>query len=917
MKNSPALLGPMLFALALAAAPLSASAQSNSLCLGCHNDPEMDMTYDTNVLAGSVHGDLACIDCHEDLTGLTEDHEKVQPVNCAGCHEDQAKLEAESLHGVALARGDKLAPRCQSCHGNHDIQPLRSPASAVAAIRIPSVCGKCHREGGTVQMERHVADENVVSNYTESIHGEALFKKGLVVAPSCISCHSAHHILPADDDRSTIARTNIAKTCSACHAMIEEVHRKIIDGKRWETEAHRLPACADCHQPHRIRKVFYDRGMANRDCLGCHQKPDIVASKDGRSLQVSEEDAHLGIHSNVACAQCHSQVQASHERPCETITDRVNCGSCHEVAQQQYQRGRHGQLFAENDSNAPTCIECHGTHQVRNRKDPQSPTFPLNVPDLCARCHREGEKAAVRYKGDQHDILPHYNESVHGRGLRKSGLTVTATCADCHTAHRPLPADDPESSVHPSQVASTCARCHHGIASQFLASVHATATPKAGEKLPVCNDCHTAHSITQTEGDTFRMETMDRCGKCHEKLAEAYFDTFHGKVSLLGSAKTAKCQDCHGAHDILPSSDPHSRVGPRHVLATCQSCHPDAPQKFTGYLSHATHHDPDKYPWLFYTFWSMTALLVGTFTVFGIHTLLWLPSTIAMRMTHGAPAPLRPGEKQFQRFGRTERISHATLICCFLSLAVTGMTLRFAYTPWAGVVSRTLGGFESCGFIHRLAATVMFGLFSVHVFQLIFRKRRECGSWRELLLGENTMLFTKRDALEFAQSIKWFLKLGPRPQYGRWTYWEKFDYFAVFWGVMVIGSTGLVLWFPEFFTWFLPGWSINVATIIHSDEALLAAGFIFTIHFFNTHLRAEKFPMDTVIFTGRMSVEELKLDKPGEYQRLVERGQLDQHLVDPLPAEVVRRMRLFGWIALSVGISVVIGIIYAMLSSYR
>lgn len=905
------------FALALLFVGSAARGQENSLCLGCHNDPDMDMAYDTNAFARSVHGSLSCVDCHDDLSGITEDHEAVKPVDCAGCHEKQANLEAESLHGVALAKGDKLAPRCQSCHGNHAITPVRTLLSAVAPNRIPAVCGKCHQEGSPVQSARDVPHENNVSNYVESIHGEALFKKGLIVAPSCVSCHSAHHILPADDPRSTIARTNIAKTCSTCHAMIEEVHRKVIDGKMWETEPHRLPSCADCHQPHRIRKVFYDLGMANRDCMSCHGATNLVSSTDGRSLWVNAEDHQASIHSNVACAQCHSQVQASHERPCETITNKVNCGACHENQMKQYQHGQHGQLMAQNDPNAPSCLECHGTHLIRSHKDSASPTFSLNVPDLCARCHREGEKAAVRYDGQQRDILRHYTESVHGRGLKKGGLTVTAMCTDCHTAHMQMPSTNSESSVNHTNVATTCSKCHHGIAEQFMASVHATAQPKNGEHLPSCNDCHSAHSITRAEGDSFRMEIMGVCGKCHEKLAEAYFDTFHGKVSLLGSAKTAKCQDCHGAHNILPPSDAASQVGPLHILNTCKQCHPDASQKFSGYLSHATHHDPNKYPWLFYTFWGMTALLVGTFTVFGIHTLLWMPSTFAMRRKHGAPKAPLPGEKQVQRFGRAERISHATLICCFLSLAVTGMTLRFAYAPWAKLISRALGGFESCGFIHRLAASTLFALFATHVYRLIFIKRIECGSWKNLFFGPDTMLFTLRDGQEFLQSIKWFLNLGPRPKYGRWTYWEKFDYFAVFWGVMVIGSTGLVMWFPEFFTRFLPGWSINVATIIHSDEALLAAGFIFTIHFFNTHLRAEKFPMDTVIFTGRVGVEELKMDKPGEYERLLASGELDKTLVDQLPADVVRRMRLFGWIALSIGIIVVILIIYAMLSTYR
>lgn len=166
-------------------------------------------------------------------------------------------------------------------------------------------------------------------------------------------------------------------------------------------------------------------------------------------------------------------------------------------------------------------------------------------------------------------------------------------------------------------------------------------------------------------------------------------------------------------------------------------------------------------------------------------------------------------------------------------------------------------------------------------------------------------------------SIKWFLGKAPRPQYGRWTYWEKFDYFAVFWGMIVIGSTGMTLWFPEFFTLFFPGWIINVATIIHSDEALLATGFIFTIHFFNTHLRPEKFPMDIVIFTGNMTLDEFKEDRPAEYEELVKNGELEKLFVEPYPPIVISAIKFFGWTALSIGFSIIIWIIYAMIFTYK
>lgn len=290
--------------------------------------------------------------------------------------------------------------------------------------------------------------------------------------------------------------------------------------------------------------------------------------------------------------------------------------------------------------------------------------------------------------------------------------------------------------------------------------------------------------------------------------------------------------------------------------------------------------------------------------------------------TSGIPSAGEPietvyGEKEFVRFSRLNRVLHVIMIVSFISLATTGMTLKFAYTEWAAILSRIFGGYETAGYIHRTAATAMVGIFITHLIDLTRRRKREFGSWKGMILGPNSMLFNRRDLREFIASIKWFLGKGSRPSYGRWTYWEKFDYFAVFWGIAVIGSTGFVLWFPEFFTLFLPGWAINVATIIHSDEALLATGFIFTVHFFNTHLRPEKFPMDIVIFTGRMSVEELERDKPGEYETLRAKGELEKHLADPYPPIVLRAVRTFAWTALTIGFLMVVGIIYAMIFAYR
>ena len=916
-------------------APALLRAQESGDCLACHGDKTLEtkrggrrvsLFVDEGKFSASVHGPLSCVGCHADLAGAEFPHgAPVKKVDCGSCHDDARRLAHDDLHGKAVARGDPLAPRCRDCHGEHDILPVKDRASSVAPQRIPFVCGKCHREGAPVARQREIHQSNILENYTESIHGEGLLKKGLIVTATCASCHSPHQILPHTDPRSSIARRNIATTCTRCHAQIEAVHRKVIRGELWEKEQNVLPACVDCHQPHKARKVFYDQGMADRDCLSCHETPDLKAAKDGRSLFVDAGELSGSRHAKTACSQCHSGVNPSSRRPCEALTANVDCSVCHAQVVDQYQVSIHGQLFAKNDPNAPTCRECHGTHGVLGKTQSGSRTFPTNVPDLCARCHREGEKAAVRYTGTEHDIINRYTESIHGKGLLKSGLVVTAMCTDCHTAHGERQKTDPESTVNPRNIPKTCGRCHHGIEEKFVQSIHSPTVARTDKKLPVCSDCHSAHSIRRTDLEGFKLEIMEQCGQCHGEIAKTYFETYHGKVSRLGYTKTAKCYDCHGAHDILPISDPRSHLSRGNVVGTCQKCHPGATRRFAGYLTHATHHDPEKYPWLFWTFWGMTTLLVGTFIVGGLHTLLWIPRAVQwrreIRRNHSASAtevPL-PGLKgrEYQRFTRLERLLHLFMIVSFIALALTGMTLKFSYTAWAVTLSHLLGGFETAGYIHRLGAVVMIGIFVVHLVDLAKRRNREYGSWRALLLGPNAMLPTRKDLEDFTGSMKWFLGLGPRPRYGRWTYWEKFDYFAVFWGITVIGSTGLLLWFSEFLTRFLPGSLLNVATIIHSDEALLATGFIFTVHFFNTHLRPEKFPMDIVIFTGRMPVEEFARDKPAEYEDLVRTGKLEDHLVEAYPPIVIRTIRAFAWTALSIGFGIVVLIIYAMLFAYR
>ncbi len=271
-----------------------------------------------------------------------------------------------------------------------------------------------------------------------------------------------------------------------------------------------------------------------------------------------------------------------------------------------------------------------------------------------------------------------------------------------------------------------------------------------------------------------------------------------------------------------------------------------------------------------------------------------------------------PVPVQYLRFDRYHRVLHGLLMLSFLGLALTGLPLLFSDAPWAGTLARLFGGFHTAGVLHRTFAALLISVFSAHVFRLMYRVfvRKEL----DILWGPASMTPQPRDVAEMLRHMRWFLGLGPRPRFDHFTYWEKFDYWAVFWGMGIIGFSGLVLWFPLFFSRFVPGWFFNVAMLVHGEEALLAVGFIFTIHFFNSHLRPEKFPMDTVIFTGRVTDEELREERPEEFERLRAERALDRMRIAPPKPWVLPLGRTIGTVAVAIGLTLVALIIYALLS---
>jgi cytochrome b subunit of formate dehydrogenase len=274
--------------------------------------------------------------------------------------------------------------------------------------------------------------------------------------------------------------------------------------------------------------------------------------------------------------------------------------------------------------------------------------------------------------------------------------------------------------------------------------------------------------------------------------------------------------------------------------------------------------------------------------------------------------PVAVGGRHLRRFGRFDRWLHGFLMLSFLGLAATGMPLYFSGSPWAVWLSQAMGGYNVTSVLHRIFAVIMIAVFLLHLGKLLQRVLvdKDYG----VFWGPESMVPQPRDGRDIVQHFKWFVGKAPRPHFERYTYWEKFDYWAVFWGMAIIGGSGLMLWFPEAFSRVLPGWVFNIALLVHGEEALMAVMFIFTIHFFNGHLRPEKFPMDMVIFTGTVSESELKHERPGEYERLVRTGEIDR-LTEPSPSRQTWTIgRIIGTTAVLIGLTLVVLIAYGLLT---
>ena len=681
--------------------------------------------------------------------------------------------------------------------------------------------------------------------------------------------------------------------------------------------------------------VFLNLGLfaqTNSDCMSCHSDKDLTTENEKGieiSLYIEADIVGNSSHSDFNCIDCHSALEGTDDSGHDVPVENANCTVCHEDISDVYNTSIHGKLLLIGDTEAPRCYSCHGKHNVFPADNENSMVNKFNLMYTCASCHQNQELLESR-QFSRPEALSQFYESVHAKGLIKDGLSVAPSCNDCHGIHDIKLSADPTSMIYKKNVYKTCGTCHTKVESTYKKSIHGQLVEKGDKRGPVCIDCHESHEIIAPERNAFKQYSDRKCGQCHEEMLERYHETFHGKAMALGATNVATCYDCHGYHDIVATENPQSPIHPENRLETCSECHENVSEKFAGYITHANHLDKEKYPYLYYTFLFMTILLVSVFVLFGLHTLLWIVRSVALYVRDSktfreAKIKVKKGELEFVRFNPMERFLHVLLIISFILLVLTGMPLKFFYTDWAQFLMGLLGGVEVAGYLHRVAALIMVGMFVVHVFILLKNfipkirtfKNPKTGRYSikeffKYLFRPDSLIPGWKDIIDFWNHQKWFFGKGEKPKFDRWTYWEKFDYFAVFWGIAIIGGSGLVMWFPGFFTKFLPGWIINVALIIHSDEALLAAGFIFTFHFFNVHFRIEKYPMDTIIFSGRMSKEELVHEREGWLERLQNEKKLDEIKRKDTWEGWKPIFKTFGFFAFGTGVVLAVAIFITM-----
>lgn len=626
--------------------------------------------------------------------------------------------------------------------------------------------------------------------------------------------------------------------------------------------------------------VFFSSTLVAKDfddkeCLDCHGVKGyaVPTGKTGsstkRSLDLNYSAMQDSVHGKVQCTDCHTDIEkVPHKREELSKVDCINC------------------------------------HQELESKRAESETERL--------AKRVGRKQNIEKQIDAVVEAVKYKKSIHAN-TKKEG---NATCYSCHTSHYVYPSSDPRALNNRENSPEMCGECHEKALKQYNQSVHVV-----GIKRPwisdsaTCSDCHTSHEIIGSKAlEAHRMVTKN-CGNCHEKEVSSYMSTTHGQLAWLGKDKIARCVSCHTGHKIHKKDNPASMVSDENRLETCQECHKDADENILKYRPHGNTTEFDKYPFMYITGKLMITIVIITLLFFYSHSMLWFYREYKSRVvewhtvkSRSIPHRVKPekkhSDKHFERFKWYWRLNHWVLVLTVMVLTLTGMSVLYADSEWAMKVTYAFGGPATFGIVHRLFGMLfllsIFGHGMVILDKLLEKKKSF--DW----FGPDSLLPRWKDWHDMKAQFAWFFGKGEQPKFDRWTYWEKFDYWAVYWGAIVIGISGIILWASPSLIKHLPGWAFNVAALAHGVEAFLAVTTLFVVHFFNNHFRPAKFPLDTVMFSGSWDLEEFKEERPLEYERLLKSGELDKRLVAPPSKKANVLYHVLGFSLLTIGILLLI-----------
>jgi cytochrome b subunit of formate dehydrogenase len=605
-------------------------------------------------------------------------------------------------------------------------------------------------------------------------------------------------------------------------------------------------ACAS-HAEHKLKDA---------DCLACHSDSTLTQDLNGKmiSLYVDQNALKHSIHGDMfTCVDCHKDVKSlAHE----ATPQKIACAQCHADAEEAYSHSTHAQASKAGKTPAASCEDCHGgAHRILAAGDPKSPVNHANIPYTCGRCH--GQKFLMESNGQSAQPFISYQQSVHGRAT-ENGSKQAAVCTDCHGSHEILPANDQKSPIYKFNVPATCGKCHAAIENTFMQSIHGQGIARGNGLAPVCTDCHGIHSIKSHVNPSSPASeqnlSRDICARCHEgvRLSQefgvpgnrvtSYFDSYHGLAAEGGSVVVANCSSCHGVHDILPSSDPRSTINRANLDATCGKCHQGVTQKFTLTRVHLEDGVHPKDIGSLAVRWVRLIYLVLILAVIGVmflhNAIIWRSKAVARR---------RMQNPMMVRMTANQRWQHLVLLSSFIILVITGFALKFP-NSWIADLLGNGNGEKLRGLIHRIAGVILIGSGIYHVFYLAAAREG-----RRLI---RDLAPRPKDAFDLWGTMRYYLGLSKeRPKFGRFSYAEKAEYWALVWGTALMAITGIMMWAKVWVGDLLARWWVDVATAIHFYEAILATLAIVVWHFYQVFFDPDVYPMNWAWWDGKIPVE--------------------------------------------------------------